>query len=81
MFNRFDKDGDGELDMNDLMLMFEELGNPITSLESMDMLCFFDQSNDEKMSFEEFVKIMLYKPDDKNVDEIYEHYNPPKKSV
>jgi len=81
VFNRFDKDGDGELDQNDLIKMFEELGTPTTSADCLDMLYCFDKNDDEKLNFEEFVQIMLYKSDDRVVDELYKSYNPDKKSV
>ena len=29
VFNRFDKDGDGELNESDIMLLFQELGHDI----------------------------------------------------
>ena len=79
VFNRFDKDGDNELDQNDLVEMFRELEMETSVEECMDMLYCFDKNDDEKISFEEFVQIMLYRTDDRIVDELYASHNPSKK--
>ena len=64
VFKRFDKDGDGEIDCNDLYALFQELGQELDWEECQDMLYCFDADNDSKINFREFVQVMLYKSND-----------------
>ena len=45
VFKRFDKDGDGEINSEDLRIMMIELGHDMDVQEAQDMVFFFD-SND-----------------------------------
>ena len=40
----------------------------------MDMLLFFDKNKDETINFEEFVEILMYKTDDRYVDNIVANF-------
>ena len=60
VFNRFDKDGDGEIGVQDLMETMLELGHSIDLEEAHDMVFQMDKDEDGSINFLEFVQTMLY---------------------
>ena len=61
VFNRFDKDGDGEIGVQDLMDMMQELGHPFDMEEAHDMIYQIRKEEDDgSINFQEFVQTMLY---------------------
>jgi len=57
LFNRFDRDRDGFLDLEDMKLMMETLGAPQTHLSLKKMITEVDTDGDSKISFNEFLLI------------------------
>ncbi|CAL8095350.1 unnamed protein product [Orchesella dallaii] len=57
LFNRFDRDTDGYLCLEDLKLMMETLGAPQTHLSLKKMIQEVDTDGDSKISFQEFLLI------------------------
>ena len=55
VFKRFDKDGDGEINYQDLKTMLNELGYTCDNHEAQDMIFFFDNNDDQTINFQEFV--------------------------
>ena len=68
VFKRFDKDGDGEISSEDLRAMMNELGYDIDVQEAQDMVFFFDNDDDQKINFEEFVQLMMYDTMDTTIE-------------
>ena len=60
VFKRFDKDGDGEIGVDDLCDMMHELGYDLEEQEAQDMIFCIDKDEDGMINFEEFVQTMLY---------------------
>ena len=60
VFNRFDKDGDGEIGVEDLIEMMTELGYPLDLEEARDIIFYVDKDENEKINFLEFVQTMMY---------------------
>ena len=67
VFNMFDKDGDGLISVHDLVARFTELGDPIYNDEAQEMMANCDVDGDGMLNFAEFVKLMLYDTEDKNL--------------
>jgi len=57
IFQRFDRDKDGFLDLEDMKLMMETLGAPQTHLSLKRMIQEVDTDGDSKISFNEFLLI------------------------
>jgi len=57
IFTRFDRNGDGQLDLEDMKLMMETLGAPQTHLSLKAMIREVDMDNDGKISFNDFLLI------------------------
>ena len=55
VFQKFDKNGDGEINAEDLMHSFVELGYECSADEATDMINFFDKDRDGSINFSEFV--------------------------
>ena len=68
VFKRFDKDGDGEISSEDLRAMMNELGYDVDVQEAQDMVMFFDNNDDQRINFEEFVQLMMYDTMDDTVE-------------
>ena len=67
VFKMFDKDGDGKINLADLVNRFAELGDPVSKDEAQDMIRFCDVDDDGHFNFTEFVKVMMYDTEDKNL--------------
>ena len=63
----FDKDGDGLISSHDLLARFQELGDPIDMSEAQDMIRFCDVDDDGYFNFTEFVKVMMYDTENKEL--------------
>jgi len=57
IFNRFDRDSDGFMCLEDLKMMMETLGAPQTHLSLKKMIQEVDTDGDSKISFQEFLLI------------------------
>lgn len=57
LFNKFDRDRDGFLELEDMKLMMESLGAPQTHLSLKKMIQEVDTDGDSKISFNEFLLI------------------------
>lgn len=58
-FDRFDADGSGFVDGDELMDMVKELvGDKATSDEVMNLMKTLDESSDGEVSWEEFLRVM-----------------------
>ena len=55
VFKRFDEDGDGEINWQDLFNTFEKMGHDIDEIEAKEMIHFFDKDGDGSINFQEFV--------------------------
>ena len=58
-FKVFDRDGDGRISKKELKHSFKLLGEKITSDEIDQMINYADQDGDQKINYEEFVKMMI----------------------
>ena len=67
VFNKFDQNGDGNIDANDLKVQFANLGYEIDDQEAAEMVTLFDIDNDNEINFTEFVKLMMYDTNDPSV--------------
>ena len=57
-FRRFDVNGDGFINSKDMKLTFGRFGMEITQKEIMEMINEMDENSDQKVSFDEFVRMM-----------------------
>lgn len=57
-FLRYDADGDGFIDLEELGVLFQELSLNLTRAELMDVMDSFDQDGDGRLGREEFLQIM-----------------------
>lgn len=57
LYFRFDEQGDGYLDLNDLKRMMETLGAPQTHLGLKSMIQEVDEDGDNRLSFREFLLV------------------------
>ena len=72
VFNRFDKDGDGEINVSDLAEMFREVGHVIELEEVHDMLYILDKDEDGTLNFSEFIQIMMFDTQDESLNALEE---------
>eukprot|EP00339_Tiarina_fusa_P019765 CAMPEP_0117035168 /NCGR_PEP_ID=MMETSP0472-20121206/24994_1 /TAXON_ID=693140 ORGANISM="Tiarina fusus, Strain LIS" /NCGR_SAMPLE_ID=MMETSP0472 /ASSEMBLY_ACC=CAM_ASM_000603 /LENGTH=178 /DNA_ID=CAMNT_0004744559 /DNA_START=1335 /DNA_END=1871 /DNA_ORIENTATION=- len=54
VFNLFDVDKSGNIDVHELVQVFETLGQEISELEARELIAELDQDGDGELSFEEF---------------------------
>jgi calmodulin len=57
----FDKDNNGKIDWYDLKEIFTELGEKVTDADLKEMIEEHDTDNDQALSFDEFVRMMMAK--------------------
>ena len=60
VYKRFDKDGDGEIGLDDLTQMMNELGHNMDQEEARDLIFCMDKDEDGQINFLEFVQTMMY---------------------
>ncbi|CAL5998948.1 EF_hand domain-containing protein [Hexamita inflata] len=58
MFKKFDVDGNGKLDPNEVLAMFNMLGRPLTKEELVRVLALTDQDTDANLNLDEFYHLM-----------------------
>ena len=56
VFNLFDLDGSGNIDVKELVQVFGTLGQEISELEARELISELDQDGDGELSFEEFAE-------------------------
>ena len=67
VFKKFDKDEDGEIGHEDLMIMMRELGNDMEIDDAKDMIHMFDVDGNGGIKFQEFVMLMMYDTQDTTI--------------
>lgn len=67
VFKQFDVGADGKITAEDLMLRFEQLKDPQSKEFCNEVLRITDKDGDGCLNFAEFVKVMLYNPNDKDI--------------
>ena len=67
VFRMFDVGQDGEISSEDLMLRFEQLGDPITKEVAEEIIKINDKDGDGTFNFTEFVQLMLFDTQDKSL--------------
>ena len=56
---KYDKNKSGELELFELNIMYEELGNPRTNLELRALIAEADTSNSGGIDYREFLNVLL----------------------
>ncbi|MCQ2816601.1 MAG: EF-hand domain-containing protein [archaeon] len=57
-FDLFDKDGSGEISVNEIYRIMKNVGNPITKTEIREMIKDIDVSGNEELDFDEFCRLV-----------------------
>ena len=61
VFTKFDKDGNGSIDKDELKMVFKELGKLMPEEEIARMMKMADQDDSGTMEYEEFIEIVMGK--------------------
>ena len=67
LFNIFDRDSDGCIDHEELMLLLVSLGIPATKDTAVTMIASRDKDGSGKLEYQEFIEIMIQQNDDDSV--------------
>ena len=59
LFNKFDEDGSGSIDVEELAQMMQDIGNDATTEELREIISDFDKDQNGVIDFEEFVAIFV----------------------
>merc|ERR1719498_36021 len=62
IFNKYDKDSSGSIDLKELQLMIKDLGGNMTDAEISEAMMQLDKDNNGTCDFQEFVQFWSSKP-------------------
>ena len=69
-FKVFDKDGNGLISVQELAMVYKQIGENLTDTECLDILKAGDKDNDGFLNYDEFIRMMIAPLDEGDEEEM-----------